>query len=63
LDADDLWKPNKLQRQIDFWRRIMYRLLFLYDCIDEEGEALEKRVEAPLSLSYRQLFFVIMLGT
>tara|TARA_R110000851_G_scaffold99859_1_gene215176 strand:- start:81 stop:863 length:783 start_codon:yes stop_codon:yes gene_type:complete len=63
LDADDLWKPNKLQRQIDFLAANNLPFTFsFYDCIDEEGEALEKRVEAPLSLSYRQLFFCNYVG-
>jgi glycosyltransferase involved in cell wall biosynthesis len=36
FDADDLWKPNKLQRQIDFLANNA-PFTFSYDCIDEEG--------------------------
>jgi hypothetical protein len=40
----------------------MHRSRSLYDCIDEEGKALAKRVEAPTSLSYKQLFFCNYVG-
>lgn len=33
-----------------------------YDCIDEQGNSLNKRVEAPRNLSYRQLFFCNYVG-
>ncbi|SFV56631.1 Putative N-acetylgalactosaminyl-diphosphoundecaprenol glucuronosyltransferase [hydrothermal vent metagenome] len=39
LDADDLWKKEKLERQLDFMKK--YNLAFTYssyDVIDEEGE-------------------------
>ncbi|WP_339919257.1 glycosyltransferase family 2 protein [uncultured Flavobacterium sp.] len=63
LDADDLWKPEKLRKQIDFLKtnKIAFTFSF-YDCIDEEGKPLNKRVEAPLNLSYRQLFFCNYIG-
>lgn len=63
LDADDLWKPEKLQKQIDFLTENNVPFTFsFYDCIDEEGKPLNKRVEAPLNLSYRQLFFCNYIG-
>jgi glycosyltransferase involved in cell wall biosynthesis len=63
LDADDLWKPEKLQKQIDFVTENNVPFTFsFYDCIDEEGKPLNKRVEAPLNLSYRQLFFCNYIG-
>jgi hypothetical protein len=40
--------------------QIMHRSRSLFDCIDEEG--LAKRVEAPISLSYKQLFFCNYVG-
>ena len=63
LDADDLWKPAKLQKQIDFLisHNVPFTFSF-YDCIDEDGKPLNKRVEAPLKLSYRQLFFCNYIG-
>ena len=63
LDADDLWKPQKLEIQIDFLKTNNLPFTFsFYDCINEEGKLLNKRVEAPQNLSYRQLFFCNYVG-
>ena len=63
LDADDLWKPQKLEKQIDFLKTNDLPFTFsFYDCIDEEGKPLNKKVEAPRNLSYRQLFFCNYVG-
>ncbi|MFV5696975.1 glycosyltransferase family 2 protein [Flavobacterium sp. ZT3R17] len=63
LDADDLWKPQKLEKQINFLKINNLPFIFsFYDCIDEEGNPLNKRVEAPRNLSYRQLFFCNYVG-
>jgi glycosyltransferase involved in cell wall biosynthesis len=63
LDADDLWKPLKLERQLQFLKDNKAPFTFsFYDCIDEVGNPLNKRVEAPINLSYRQLFFCNYVG-
>jgi len=63
LDADDLWLPMKLERQIQFLKANNLPFTFsFYDCIDEEGNDLHKRVEAPLNLKYEQLFFCNYVG-
>lgn len=63
LDADDLWKPQKLEKQINFLETNSLPFTFsFYDCIDEQGKTLNKRVEAPRTLSYRQLFFCNYVG-
>jgi len=63
LDSDDLWKPEKLTKQLDFMQRENVPFTFsFYDCIDEAGNLLCKRVEAPRELSYRQLFFCNFVG-
>jgi len=63
LDADDLWKPNKLEVQIKFMQANNLPFTFsFYDCIDEEGKQLNKRLEAPINLSYRQLFYCNYIG-
>lgn len=63
LDADDLWLPNKLEKQLLFMKKNEIPFTFsFYDCIDEKGKMLRKRVEAPLHLSYRQLFFCNYIG-
>ncbi|MES2240845.1 MAG: glycosyltransferase family 2 protein [Bacteroidota bacterium] len=63
LDADDLWKPQKLEKQLDFLikNRLPFTFSF-YDCIDEQGKSLQKRVEAPKKMSYWQLFFCNYVG-
>ncbi|MGK4566575.1 hypothetical protein [Flavobacterium sp. 3HN19-14] len=33
-----------------------------YDCMDEDGNSLHKTVEAPLNLTYRQLFYCNYVG-
>nr|WP_315200385.1 glycosyltransferase family 2 protein [uncultured Flavobacterium sp.] len=63
LDADDLWKPLKLEKQLQFLKENKAPFTFsFYDCIDEVGNSLNKRVEAPINLSYRQLFFCNYVG-
>jgi glycosyltransferase involved in cell wall biosynthesis len=63
LDSDDLWKPEKLEKQIDFLLKNKLPFTFsFYECIDEEGKSLNKRVEAPINLSYSQLFFCNYVG-
>lgn len=63
LDADDLWKPLKLEKQLQFLKDNKIHFTFsFYDCIDEEGNALNKRVEAPRNLTYLQLFFCNYVG-
>ncbi|MBF4472812.1 glycosyltransferase family 2 protein [Flavobacterium sp. HJJ] len=63
LDADDLWKPLKLEKQLQFLKDNKAPFTFsFYDCINEEGNPLKKRVEAPINLSYYQLFFCNYVG-
>ncbi len=43
LDADDLWKPNKLATQIEFMKKQQLAFTYsFYDCIDEVGLPLEQ---------------------
>ena len=63
LDSDDLWKPEKLQKQIEFLTTQNAPFTFsFYECIDEMGKPLNKRIEAPLKLRYWQLFFCNFVG-
>lgn len=63
LDSDDLWKPVKLEKQINFLLKNKLPFTFsFYECIDEAGKSLNKRIESPINLSYRQLFFCNYVG-
>jgi teichuronic acid biosynthesis glycosyltransferase TuaG len=63
LDADDVWKPQKLEKQIHFLQENNLPFTFsFYDCIDEDGNHLNKRIESPKKLSFRQLFFCNYVG-
>ncbi|MEP1488964.1 MAG: glycosyltransferase family 2 protein [Algibacter sp.] len=56
LDADDLWKPKKLETQLAFMKRENCDVCFCcYDLINEEGKRLNKRVKALPVLNYRKL--------
>jgi len=63
LDSDDLWQPEKLEKQIAFMQANGLPFTFsFYDCIDEDGNLLHKRIEAPKTLYYFQLFFCNFVG-
>ncbi|MBW7943750.1 MAG: glycosyltransferase [Candidatus Kuenenia stuttgartiensis] len=63
LDADDLWKPQKLEVQIDFMEAKGYPFTFsFYDAMDEDGNLLKKLITAPNPLSYSQLLFSNYVG-
>ena len=63
LDSDDLWKPNKLERQLDFMKEnnLVFTFSF-YECIDEQGINLNTRKEAPNPTTYKKLFFCNYIG-
>jgi teichuronic acid biosynthesis glycosyltransferase TuaG len=63
LDSDDLWQKDKLTKQLLWMQNKNMPFSFsFYDCIDEKGLELNKRIEAPLKLSYKQLFFCNFIG-
>ena len=56
LDADDIWLPSKLERQIDFMAK--NHAVFTccdYEKIEEDGTPLCKTVHMPKTITYEQL--------
>lgn len=56
LDADDVWLPNKLERQIDFMRENNVEFSCCdYEKIEADGTPLNKVVHMPKTITYNQL--------
>lgn len=63
LDSDDLWLPNKLERQIDFMKSNDYAFSFSsYECINESGENLNHIIEAPQLMTYSKYLKNTIIG-
>lgn len=63
LDSDDIWKPEKLEKQLAFMKQENQPFTFsFYDCIDEDSKPLNRRVGAPNPLTYKQYFFCNYVG-
>ncbi len=63
LDADDLWKPEKLQKQVTFMdvNNLLFTFSF-YETMNEKGQLTGKMITAPKHLKYHQLFFCNFIG-
>ena len=63
LDSDDLWKPQKLEKQLLFMEEENLPMTFsFYEQIDENGNSLHKQVTSPLEVSYSKLFYCNWIG-
>lgn len=63
LDSDDLWQPQKLEKQIAFMTAGGYGLTFSwYDRIDEAGISLDQTVRSPARVSYRDMLRTNYIG-
>ena len=55
LDADDVWKEDKLEKELDFMKRKGAAFVFTsYEFGDEEANGTGKIVQVPETLNYRQ---------
>ena len=55
LDSDDLWLPEKLEKQLAFMQQNGYAFTFTdYRIINEDGTPQNKILHMPASLTYRQ---------
>ena len=53
LDADDLWKENKLEKQIEFMLSNNYAFTCTYyEKIDNSGKSLNKIIKLPSKINY-----------
>ena len=56
LDADDLWKPQKLQKQLSFMEKEAAAVCYSsYELIDEKGQSLNRMIKAKKFLSFQKL--------
>jgi glycosyltransferase involved in cell wall biosynthesis len=56
LDSDDIWKSNKLEKQIGLMKKEKLDVSFSsYELINEQGKALSKKVKALPRLTYKKL--------
>lgn len=63
LDADDVWNHDKLEMQLQFMTEHHIGFSYSsYDCIDEEGHALVKRVKAVGPLDYEHYLRNTIIG-
>lgn len=55
LDADDIWKPDKLAKELEFMRRKNAGFVFTaYEYADENGIGKGKTARVPASLTYKE---------
>lgn len=56
LDSDDLWLPQKLEKQIAFMQNNGHAITYAgYERIDERGESLGQTVKPPLKITYNDM--------
>ncbi len=64
IDADDLWKPEKLERQIGFMIRNNYEFVCSDYCwIDERGNSLDKTIKCRKVADYRTVLKSCPIGS
>lgn len=63
LDADDLWKPEKLEKQISFMQTQNIPFTFsFYETINEAGNLRNETITTPSKITYNQLYYCNWIG-
>jgi len=63
LDSDDLWLPQKLEKQISFMlEKNAYISFTAYELINESGKRLNKIINVPALVDYRRLLKENIMG-
>lgn len=64
LDSDDLWKEDKLERQLEFMKRNNYHITCTdYEQIDQQGQPLGRVIKAKKRADYRQVLLTCPIGS
>ena len=63
LDADDLWREDKLQKQLEFMQSNNVAFCFsYYNLINSEGIEIGKQITAPKEIMFSKLFVANWIG-
>jgi teichuronic acid biosynthesis glycosyltransferase TuaG len=63
LDSDDLWKDNKLEKQLEFMKKNNYNFTCTaYEQIDEEGNKLNKVIKTKKKANYNRILLDCPVG-
>jgi glycosyltransferase involved in cell wall biosynthesis len=63
LDSDDMWLPQKLERQIRFMEENNYIFSYTYyQLINDEGDETGKTISPPLKINYKDLLKTCYIG-
>ena len=63
LDADDVWKPQKLEKQLHFMQTQNIPFTFsFYETIDKAGNLRNETITTPLKITYKQLYYCNWIG-
>lgn len=63
LDSDDLWKREKLEKQINFIKKNKYKIICSdYEQIDEEGNKLNKIIPCKKKINYNGILLSCPVG-
>lgn len=63
LDSDDLWKENKIEKQLEFMKQNNYNITCTsYEQINESGEKLNKEIKPKKKVDYNGILLTCPVG-